>query len=415
MMKTLLAASGLGLLAVPVIAVLAALNVGGPAVACIESSAGGALSQAAPVPAAARVWVGETKAACPDLPETWIAAVMAQESGFRPDAHAEDANGGTWGLFQLNASIWRATYGHPWSADLNNNGTWDVNDPDIHARVAGQYLCNRLNTVRSIRATHPDWASSRLPVLDALIIAHNAGESRLATYPAMPDVTARFITAVDQRVAAWSVPDQAGAQSEPLGPVATTGPTASPATDPRPSPSAAGRGCLPGLGTSGDVVVPPGTPAGTVAAVQTAMSYVGARSGWAGLCDKLACRAYGYTNSGYTSAAAHWDAMLLTGHAHPGNTCPPLGSFVFWATGRPFGHTSIVVQADLGCDPAKTLVTSNEVFDSATGNHGGVYLISLAQINAGFVHGAGYLGWSDPICRGALQAPGATPPTPSGR
>ena len=95
MMKALLAASGLGLLAVPVIAVLAALNVGGPAVACIESSAGGALSAAAPVPAAARVWVGETKAAYPDLPEKWIAAVMAQESGFRPDAHANDGNGGT--------------------------------------------------------------------------------------------------------------------------------------------------------------------------------------------------------------------------------------------------------------------------------------------------------------------------------
>ena len=32
------------------------------------------------------------------LPEAWIAAVMAQESGFRPDAYADDSNGGTWGL-----------------------------------------------------------------------------------------------------------------------------------------------------------------------------------------------------------------------------------------------------------------------------------------------------------------------------
>jgi hypothetical protein len=425
MMKALLAASGLGFLAVPAIAVLAALNVGGPVVACIESSAGGALSADAPMPAAARAWVAETKAACPDLPETWIAAVMAQESGFRPDAYADDANGGTWGLFQLNAGIWATTYGHPWSADLNANGVWDVKDPDIHARVAGTYLCARLDGVRTIRATHPDWASSQLPVPDALIIAHNAGESRLSTYPAIPDVTARFISSVDQRVSAWSAPDQAGAQAEPLDAVESSGPAASPAADTKGLPSATGPGCVPGLGTGRDVVVPPGAtrdvvvPPGATrdvtAAVQTAMAYVGVTSGWAGLCDKLACRAYGYTNSGYTSAKAHWDDMLATGHAHPGDTCPPLGAFVFWATGRPYGHASVVVQADPGCDPAKTLVTSNEVFDSATGNHGGVYLISLAQLNAGFVHGNGYLGWTDPICRGALLASGATQPTPTGR
>jgi hypothetical protein len=104
--------------------------------------------------------------------------------------------------------------------------------------------------------------------------------------------------------------------------------------------------------------------------------------------------------------------MVVRGAAHPGDACPPLGSFVFWNTGRPAGHVSVVVQADAGCDPDRILVTSNEVYDAATGNHGGVYLLSFAQLNAGFVSGRGYLGWSDPICQGAALSPGTVHPAP---
>jgi hypothetical protein len=101
-------------------------------------------------------------------------------------------------------------------------------------------------------------------------------------------------------------------------------------------------------------------------------------------------------------------------HAHPDDTCPPLGAFVFWNAGRPFGHVSVVVQADPGCDATKTLVTANEVFDRATGNSGGVYLLSLAQLDAGYVNGRGYLGWSDPVCAGSLLPAGTAHPAASG-
>ena len=60
-------------------------------------------------------------------------------------------------------------------------------------------------------------------------------------------------------------------------------------------------------------------------------------------------------------------------------------------------------------------MTSNGVFDSATGNYGGVYLVSFAQLNAGYVSGRGYLGWSDPICQGARLPAGTVHPAPSGR
>jgi len=151
------------------------------------------------------------------------------------------------------------------------------------------------------------------------------------------------------------------------------------------------------------------------AAVQTAMAYVGVRSGWHELCDRLACRAYGYVGSGFVSAKDHWTEMVATGYAHPGDTCPPLGSFVFWNTGRPFGHVSVVVQGDPGCDPNKIMVTSNGVFDSATGNYGGVYLLSFAHLNAGIAGGRGYLGWSDPVCKGTQLPAGTVHPAPSGR
>jgi hypothetical protein len=400
-----------GALAVPAIALLTALGVGTQATGCIAANAGAGLSADAPVPAAARAWVDEVRAGCSDLPETWVAAVMDQESGFRPDAYADDANGGTWGLFQLGASIWQANYGHSWSADLDRDGVWDVKDPDIHATVAGHYLCARLDTIRKIRAAHPDWPSSRIPELDALIIAHNAGESRLRTYPAIPSVTQAFIEHVDAHMTQWA--DDATPDSQAEDPDPTISAEPSPAVTP--SAAAITPGCLPSMG-AGAVQVPPGTPTEVATAVRNAMAYVGVTSGWDELCDRLACRAYGYVGSGFASAKAHWQDMRATGRAHPGDTCPPLGSFVFFDTGRPYGHVSIVVQADPGrCDPTHIKVTSNGVFDYATGNHGGVYLLTLARLTSFYLHGHGYLGWSDPVCRGALLPPGTTHPAPSGR
>ncbi|HEY3547799.1 MAG TPA: hypothetical protein VGK17_17135 [Propionicimonas sp.] len=410
MIRPLLALVGFGAAAVPALAIVTALSLGASTAACIQTSAGGILATGAPIPAQARVWVAETKSACPDLPEPWIAAVMDQESGFRSDAFAPDANGGTWGLLQLNASVWLTAYGHPWSADLNGNGVPDVREGSIHARVGGRYLCNRLAGVRAIRAAHPEWASSNLPELDALIIAHNAGESRLRTYPSIPDVTARFIVSVHTRVAAWSSVPSAADAPEPAV-TSLRGPTDAPAPDAAAPLNASGTGCLPALGaSSAGVIVPPGTANDVSAAVTTALSYVGVTTGWDGLCDRLACRAYGYAASGYTSARAHWAAMLLAGHAHPRDRCPQLGSFVFWDTGRIYGHVSVVVQTDPTCDPTKTLVTANGVFDAATGNHGGVYLLSFARLDAMYLHGTGYLGWSAPVCGGARVPPVSAEP-----
>lgn len=192
--------------ALPLLALVTVLGVASTAIACPAAVASlGRLRPDAPVPAVALPWIAAAHAACPDLPEPWIAAIMMQESGFRPDAYADDSNGGTWGLFQLNQSIWTATYRHPWSADLDGNGIWDIKDPLTHARVGGKYLCRRLAGVRQLRAAHPDWPSTTaLTELEALALAHMSGETALRTYPTLGPLTAHYLAALRRRVSAWT-------------------------------------------------------------------------------------------------------------------------------------------------------------------------------------------------------------------
>ena len=218
---------------VPALSLLTALAFGGASLACPTpnpvSDAG--LAEKAPVPVSARKWVALTHLACPDLPTPWIAAVMAQESGFRPNAAAADRNGGTRGLFQLNASVWLQAYGAGWNADLDRNQVADIDDPVIHAATAGRYLCARLEGVRSIRSVHPEWASTRtLNELDALIIAHNAGEAWLRRYPTLPAVTRAFLDNVNDRATAWTdskttAPSSAGQGLGSVGPVCAPTPS----------------------------------------------------------------------------------------------------------------------------------------------------------------------------------------------
>ena len=123
------------------------------------------------------------------------------------------------------------------------------------------------------------------------------------------------------------------------------------------------------------------------------------------MCDRLACRAYGFANSGYVSAAAHWDAMVRARYAHPADRCPPVGSFVFWTTRTPLGHVALVVENDGSCSPDRIKVVSNDVLDDSTGNNGGVYLVTLRQIESGYVRADRYFGWSEPVCTGVPLPP----------
>lgn len=384
-----------GLLAAPALALLALIGLSSNAIACAQLPAT-ALSSTAPVPPPARLWIALTHSTCTLLPEPWIAAVMAQDSGFLPDAHG--TNGGR-GLFALDAATWSSAYGAPWGADLNHNGSSDVADPEIHAAVAGKYLCNLLDQVDALRTAHPDWASTRdLTDLEDLALLHHAGQPALEAYPALPTSTQEYLSVVRTDTRTWSAT---------TAPVAANPSVTPPSTGSSTAPSTVDASCVASLGSVGSVVVPAGTPADVAAAIRTSLDLVGTRSGWNNKCDRLACRAYGFANSGYDSAFAHWAVMVATGHAHPGQRCPPVGAFVFWATHGPDGHVSLVVATDPGCDPSRIKLVSNDVLNNRTGFDGGVYLVTLAQIESGFVSRAGYLGWSDPVCAG-VHLPAAT-------
>jgi hypothetical protein len=369
--------AGVAALALPVVVMALVMAL---AATAVTGCAAAGLAAHAPVPQPARRWVAITHEACPELPQAWIAAVMAQESAFRPDAYADDGNGGTWGLLQINQTVWAAAYGGGWTTDRDHDGVWDIRQPDIHAHVGGRYLCDRLDGVRALLEGRPTSPAAReLTDLDALLIAHNAGESRLLTYPDIPALTAGYLTTVRQRTADWAADDYRQGDGT----------------------------CTPPVGPS----APAGAPAEVTRMVRTAQAYVGLRSGWYRMCDGLACRLYGYANSGYPTAYAHWRTLLAAGQAHPGR-CPPVGAFVFWTSSSPAGHVATVVATDGTCRPDGIRLVTNDWGDAAAGAQGGVYLVTLAQIENGWMTSANYLGWTEPICAGARLPAGTRHPAP---
>lgn len=373
-MKAGLAAAAAAALAAPVVAVLAVLGAAGTALACLTAP-GPALADAAPVPAPARVWIAAVQNACPPLPQPWIAAVMSADSGFDPTHSGPRGRG----LIAVTEADWVTVHGAGWTADLDGDGLPEDSDPLTVADVAGQNLCRLLDDLDQPLGS-PLSGPGRLSWLDALALAHHSGLGAVAIYPRIDEAAQAYLERVHADAVAWT--------------------STSTTTD----AAQVGEACASSLAGTGTVVVPPGTPADVASAVATALDLVGARSGWYNRCDRLACRAYGYANSGYESASVHWTRMLAAGHARPGDRCPPLGAFVYWATGSPAGHIALVVQADPGCDPARIKVVTNDALDHATGFTGGVYLVTFAQIETGFMSRSGYRGWSDPVCAGALQA-----------
>ncbi|TPF85384.1 lytic transglycosylase, partial [Bifidobacterium sp. UTCIF-37] len=149
---------------------------------------GGCEASVIEVPDEAKPWVSEA-ARSSGLSADFIAAIMKQESGFRPDAYADDSNGGTWGLLQMNRSVWRGV--HPEGAD--RTPPEGITDPMVHAHYGGMYLKNRLEGVKQLKAKHPGMPFVELDDLTALVIAHNAGEGNLMKYPDIPNITKRYL------------------------------------------------------------------------------------------------------------------------------------------------------------------------------------------------------------------------------
>lgn len=141
------------------------------------------------VPKKALPWIeNAVKHSKEKIPAAFFAYIMERESTFNPEAHAGDSNGGTGGLFQMNAVVWEgATDGGNWSSP-------DIFDPMVHTEYGAKYFDDRLNTVRKMRKNNPDEPYAKdLTELEALMIAHNAGEGGLQRYPNLPAITRGYL------------------------------------------------------------------------------------------------------------------------------------------------------------------------------------------------------------------------------
>ena len=112
-------------------------------------------------------------------PVAFVAADMFVESGFNPAAHAGDSNGGTKGLTQINNANWKHIYGHDWNADEDGNGTPDIEDPLIHAEYAAKLWDEQIDQIHKFKEDNPDSGAAEASDLELLLVAHNAGFSRV--------------------------------------------------------------------------------------------------------------------------------------------------------------------------------------------------------------------------------------------
>jgi hypothetical protein len=112
-----------------------------------------------------------------------------------------------------------------------------------------------------------------------------------------------------------------------------------------------------------------------------------------GLCDHYVANAYGLEHSGYADARTHWQATPDR-YRHQGDTNPPVGSLVFWDTGKS-GHVAIVT----GYGAKGAMV-------STTHKGGGTPTV-MPLSDASRQLGGKYYGWTTPYFQGRTTATGA--------
>lgn len=158
------------------------------------------------VPATAKPWVANAeKYSKYHIPAAFFAYIMDRESDFNPAVFSDDANGGTWGLFQINAGEWsKVTGGGSFSSP-------DIKDPMVHTQYGAKYFDNRLEGIRAMRKAHPNAAYTKdLTELEDLMIAHNAGEGNLQKYPSLPSITKSYLAEYKQKFPAYGGGEASG-------------------------------------------------------------------------------------------------------------------------------------------------------------------------------------------------------------
>jgi len=141
------------------------------------------------------------------IPAAFFRAVAEQESDITPDVFAMDRNGGTWGIWQINEyHVGRWYDGGDFETDKNNNGTPDVQEPMIAAKIAAAYFDDLYLELEQMRKDYPDekWAKE-LTEWESLAVAHNAGPTGMRKYPnfAVPEITDKYLDNMRTKIPAY--------------------------------------------------------------------------------------------------------------------------------------------------------------------------------------------------------------------
>jgi hypothetical protein len=147
-----------------------------------QADAGGQAGvDATKIPALARQMLPAIQAQlateCPQLPPVWVVAQVMAESSWNPRAWTDDSNGGTAGLYQINAVEWQQLGGATWQVPGHTrppagNNVWD---PATHLRLGIRLVCSHLHAMSVYLAR----TGKDLPALDAMLVCHIAGCGRV--------------------------------------------------------------------------------------------------------------------------------------------------------------------------------------------------------------------------------------------
>lgn len=177
------------------------------------------------IPKEAVPWIAAAvEATEQNVPASFFAAMMRRESDFRPGLFAGDRNGGTYGLTQINQAEWNRLYGSSsWDEDRNNNGTPDIQDPEIHMQVSAKLADENYKKVKALRDKNPGaHYTKNMDVWQHMAAAHNAGFAGAQRNP-LPDITQDYIAEIKDHMKMWAgddVPEQASGDTEVNAPEA---------------------------------------------------------------------------------------------------------------------------------------------------------------------------------------------------